>query len=214
MSVSSKSLRADQSVAVVPPSLAARRECLVVGAGCIQPARPSGPRRHLRGALLSGEGLSGSLRACWYRHPLFASTLMSESLRLYFLPVCDLRLITAFIARVQSAIRGVPGTFPSREAEAVISACLGELRLLDKVHPSRFSYPEIGIAILGQLFDEWRLDSGESRQLFVHVEQATNVRLEAFPELESGEEWFALRMHQSPFVYQLIEPSSRYSGEG
>ena len=155
----------------------------------------------LLAALVSGEGVAGAIRACWYRHPLFASTLMSESMRRQFPPGCDLRLVTAFVSRIRSSRPLVPGSFPSRETEAVIRACLGELNLLDEVHPARFNYPEIGIDVLGELFEEWRPDAEEIMQWFEHVQQATRAMGDAFPELESGEAgWFTAGMHQSPFA--------------
>jgi hypothetical protein len=152
----------------------------------------------LRAALLSGQGVADAVRVCWYRNPLFASTLMSESLRLRFAPGCDLRLVTAFVAR----IRAVHGEgFPGREAEAVIRACLGETGLLDAVHPGRLSYPEIGIAVLDRLFAEWHPDEGELREWFGHVERATAEMTEASPSLRVGEaDWFAEGMHELPFA--------------
>lgn len=161
----------------------------------------------LRVALLGGECIADALRACWYRHPLFASTLMSESLRLRFPPECDLRLVTAFVARIRASRPDELGSFPSREAEAVIRACLGELALLDEVPPSQFSYPELGIAILGELFCEWRPGAAELLGWFEHVEQAMQMMQEFFPALESSEhDWFTEGMHQSPFAAPLHEP--------
>lgn len=38
----------------------------------------------LRAALVRGTGIGAAVRACFYRHPLFASTLMSESMCVIF----------------------------------------------------------------------------------------------------------------------------------
>lgn len=169
----------------------------------------------LLAALLSGDGVAGALRACWYRHPLFASTLMSESMRRQYPPGCDLRLVTAFVSRIRARQQAVPCSFPSREAEAVIRACLGELNLLEEVHPARFNYPEIGIAILGELFDEWCPEAEELAEWFQHVERATRAMREAFPDLESGEaDWFSIEMHRSPFAHGLGDLSDGQSEEG
>ena len=155
----------------------------------------------LRNALVSGAGIADSVRACWYRHPLFASTLMSESLRLRYSPGCDIRLVTAFVARIRNSCGGPPGGFPSREAEAVIRACLGEVAMLDAVPPAQFSYPEIGIAILSQLLTEWRPGRDEVLGWFEQVEAAMEMMIEGFPALGRDEDdWFAAAMHQSPFA--------------
>lgn len=160
----------------------------------------------LRAALIRSDGVADALRVCWYRNPLVASTLMSESLRRRFPPGCDLRLVTAFTAR----IRGDRGTgFPGREAEAVIRGCLGETRLLDAVHPGQFSYPELGIAILGRLFAEWCPGEAELREWFEHVKEATRAMREHCPSLADGEpDW----MYQSPFAAPLRE--ARQGQEG
>ena len=164
----------------------------------------------LRAALLSRQGVADALRACWYRHPLFASTLMSESLRLRFPPGCDLRLVTAFVARVRAGQGGAAGGFPGREAEAVIRACLGETALLESVHPGQFSYPELGIAILGRLFAEWHPDNAQLREWFEHVGRATVAMRENSPALAGGEaDWYAAGMHQSPFAAPMDEAGGR-----
>lgn len=158
----------------------------------------------LRAALAEGAELADALRACWYRHPLFASTLLSESLRLRFDVGGDVRLVTGFVARIRSAQGGKAGGFPAREAEAVIRACLGEVGLLEAVPASQFSYPELGIAILDRLFQEWQPSGTEVEGLFEQIDQALEVMLMGFPELAPGEDnWFATGMHDSPFSVPL-----------
>ena len=165
----------------------------------------------LRAALAAGEGVTEAVRACWYCHPLFASVLMSESLRLVFGTGCDIRLVTAFVVRVREAEGGVPGGFPSREAEALIRACLGEVALLEAVHPGEVSYPELGIAILSMLFREWRPGPAEVASWFGHVESALQAMMEGAPGLGTGEEdWFAAGMHQSPFAVLPGDPMPQH----
>jgi len=169
----------------------------------------------LRAALIDGEGVAEALRGCWYRNPLFASTLLSESVRLRFARDCDVRLITGFIARIRSSRRAVPLGFPSREAEALIRACLGEVALLEAVDPSVLSYPELGIAILGRLFEEWRPGGAEVRSLFQQVDAALPAMHELFPGLGPGEEdWFAAGMHESPFAALVGEGPPQRVEEG
>jgi hypothetical protein len=155
----------------------------------------------LRLALVGESGVGDALRVCWYRDPAFSSALMGESLRLRFRPGCDVRLITAFVARIRAS-RDVPaGAFPSREVEAVIRGNLGELALLEAVDPARFSYPELGIAVLGRLFEEWRPSPGEvddlfGRALWVRHDMAEGSALVA----EAEERWYESGMPDSPFA--------------
>lgn len=103
---------------------------------------------------MRGDGVADALRGCWYRSPVFAATLFTESVRLRFGKGCDVRVITRFVSRIGSA-HPVGGLgFPSREAEALIRGCLGEPAMFAEVHPGQFSYPEIGIAVLARLFEE------------------------------------------------------------
>jgi hypothetical protein len=161
----------------------------------------SGAVANLRAALLGEQGVADALRACWYRHPLFASTLLSESVRLRFPPNCDLRLVTAFVARVRSNGPRNSAGFPSREAEAVMRACLGEVVLLEAVDPRVFNYPEISIALTSQLFAEWQPAPAEVHSLFALVERALPEMHVMSPHLEADEDqWFAAGMHISPFA--------------
>jgi hypothetical protein len=169
----------------------------------------------LHAALIDGEGVAEALRGCWYRNPLFASTLLSESVRLRFARDCDVRLITGFVARIRSSQGAVPLGFPSREAEALIRACLGEVALLEEVDPSLFSYPELGIAISGRLFGEWEPNGAEVRSLFQQVDAALPAMHDFFPELGPGEEdWFAAGMHESPFAVPMGEGPPQRVEEG
>lgn len=132
--------------------------------------------------------------------------LLSESVRLRFATDCDVRLITAFIARVRSSQPDTPVGFPSREAEALIRASLGEVELLQAVDPARFCYPEIGIAILCRLLEEWQPGGAEVRSLFEQVDAALAATHAMFPALAPGEhDWFAAGMHESPFAAPVGE---------
>jgi hypothetical protein len=154
----------------------------------------------LRVALVGRSDVCDALRACWYRNPAFSSALMEESLRSRFGPDCDVRLITALVARIRASRDGPVGAFPSREAEAVIRANLGELALLDAVDPARFSYAELGIAVLGRLFEEWRPGPEEVDDLFGRAEQVRHDMAEGSPLVAQAEEtWYAAGMPDSPF---------------
>lgn len=169
----------------------------------------------LRTALVQRAGVAGALRACWYRHPLFASTLLTQSVQRRFASDCDIRLITGFVSRIRSAQRPASLGFPSREAEALIRVALGEVALLEEVHPSKFSYPEIGIAILGRLFAEWQPGAAEVEVLFQQAESVLEGTRELFPELGPGEEdWFAAGMHESPFAVLMGEAPAEMREEG
>jgi hypothetical protein len=129
---------------------------------------------------------------------------MCETLRLIFGTSGDIRKVTAFVARIRTRKAQPRGSFPSRETEAVIRACLGEVGLLDAVPPDRFSYPEIGITVLSQLFDEWQPNLPQIRDIFERTEKALELALEYIPELTTGEEdWFAAGMDRSPFAVYL-----------
>jgi len=168
----------------------------------------------LRLALASGQGVGEALRTCWFRHPAFASALMEESLRLRFGPGCDVRLITAFIARLRVFRGGPPGGFPSREAGALIRTCLGELALLDAVDPSRFSYAEIGVAVLGRLFEEWRPRPEQVDDLFASAEAVQREVVDGSPLVARAvDDWFAAGMPDSPFAAPLDVAQQDVHGE-
>lgn len=90
----------------------------------------------MRAALTAGDGIDVELRVCYYRNPMFCGTLFSESVRQRFAGQ-DVREVSRFMARLRSNwTRAGPG-FPHREAEAVIRGVLGEMALLEHVHPGR-----------------------------------------------------------------------------
>jgi hypothetical protein len=158
----------------------------------------------LRAALVNGVDFQGPLRLCCYRNPLFTSTLLTESVRERFGRDSDIREITEFVSRIMPENGPEKPGFPRRETEAVMRASLGETELLDEVDPSQFSYPEIGISILGQLFLEWRLGRSDVTELFRRVEGVLALAKEMSAELEQGEDnWFAGGMHDSPFAFPL-----------
>lgn len=155
----------------------------------------------LRAALVRGTGVDSAVRGCFYRHPLFAVILMGESLRLLFGVGGDLRRVTAFVGRIRRVQGREPGAFPSREAEALVRACLGERAMLDAVQPSHLNYPELGIAIMTQLFDEWRPDLPHIQEIFERTEHALDLAVAYFPELAPAEaDWYAAGMPSSPFA--------------
>jgi hypothetical protein len=114
-------------------------------------------------------------------------------------------VITGFVSRVRSAQPTALG-FPSREAEALIRASLGESALFEEVHPGEFSYPEIAIAVLARLFEEWRPAHAEVATLLERVKKVVLTACGIAPELGSAEDdWFAAGMHESPFAFPLSE---------
>ncbi len=127
--------------------------------------------------------------------------LMEEALRLRFGPDCNVRLITAFVARIRDSRGDPPGGFPSRETEALIRANLGELALLDAVDPGRLSYAEFGVAILDNLFQEWRPDPAAAADLFERAGKVRREMDEGSPLVaQAEEEWFEGGMPDSPFA--------------
>jgi hypothetical protein len=175
-----------------------------------QEAVKAGAVAQLCTALTNAAGVCEALRSCWYRNPIFSSTLCTEAVRQHFGEAPDIRAITRFVSRIRP---GEPG-FPRREAEAVIRAALGETAFFECVHPRQFSYPEMGIAVLDRLFLEWRPRSSEIECLFRRLEKLLEVVREMCPELALGEDdWFAARMHESPFVLSIGEgPVQRDGG--
>jgi hypothetical protein len=158
----------------------------------------------LRAALIGGAGVGEALRLCCYRHPSFMSTLLTESVRERFGPNCDIRDITRFVARVAAGRDPAQLGFPRREAEAVIRAVLGELNFLDEVDPAQFSYIEIGIAVMTQLFAEWRPDPVEMASLFARAEAVLAEARAMSPVMDEVErDWQASDMPNSPFAFPI-----------
>jgi hypothetical protein len=156
----------------------------------------------LRAALVDQSGAADAFRWCWYQHPMFAAVLFTESVRRRFGSRPDIRAITAFTAgiRVARNTESGPG-FPSREAEALIRAVLGEMFLLEWVPPGDFSYPEIGISVLVGLYQEGSLGRAEWEELLRETEVVIAEGRSNSPELAIAEDdWFAARMHDSPFA--------------
>jgi hypothetical protein len=158
----------------------------------------------LRAALIDGAGVGDALRLCCYRYPSFISTLLTESVRERFGPNCDIRDITRFVARVAAGRDPGQLGFPRREAEAVMRALLGELKFLDEVDPAQFSYPEIRIAVLTQLFAEWRPDPVEVVALFTRTEAVLAEARAMSPVMdEVDRDWQAGDMPDSPFAFPI-----------
>jgi hypothetical protein len=170
----------------------------------------------LRSALTSGREMSAAIRRCWYRNPVFSSTLFPEAMRRRFGEGCDIREITQFAARIHKERSAEHESFPAREAEALIRAVLGEVRFFEDVHPGCFSYSEIGITVLGSLFQDWFPDASEARSFLRGVEEvaaAARGRPRELAVLES--DWFAAGMHDSPFcVWESSGPEFRLTMEG
>jgi hypothetical protein len=168
----------------------------------------------LRNAVALGREINEPLRACWYRDTAFATALLVVSLGQRFGPSSDIRLITAFVARIRAARGGPTGAFPSREAEALIRGYLGELAMLDHVDPAKFSYAELGIATLGRLLEEWRPSPEEVDDLFARAGAVRWEMAERFPQIaEAEDDWFASGMPDSPFATLGGEPPWRTDEE-
>jgi hypothetical protein len=154
----------------------------------------------LGAALRNAVGIPEALRACWYRNPVFSSALFIEAVRARFGEKSDIRAITRFLTRIRE-----PG-FPYREAEAVMRAALGETSLFEYVHPAQLSYPEIGIAVLGVLFQERRPGCAEVERMFHRVEEVLVDMHVTSPGLALAEDdWFVAGMHESPFANPIGE---------
>jgi hypothetical protein len=158
----------------------------------------------LAAALARQEGAGAALRWCWYRNPVFAAVLFTQAVQWWFGAGCDVRVVTRFVGRVRASRPAEPLSFPSREAEALIRAGLGEVALLEAVDPERISYPEIGIAVLEGLFAEWQPGPDQVARLFSQVEAVMQAARELSPGLDAAQEdWFAAGMHDSPLAALL-----------
>jgi len=158
----------------------------------------------LRAALVSGVGVAEALRQCWYRNPLFGVAVFIEAVRARFRADDDVRLLTAFITRHWPGGGSGVAAFPVREAEALMRSALGEVGLMEDVHPGRFSYPEICIGLLSALFQKWRPGAGEVADLLVRAEGSVRGAHELSSDLSGAEDsWFAAGMHESPFAWWL-----------
>lgn len=161
--------------------------------------------RELRAALTGPGRVDAALRACCYRSPLFFAGLFHESMIERFGKDCDIRKITAFVARIRDA-SGPEAGFPSREAEAYIRAMLGDGLMAEQLDPYAVAYPEIAIAVITRLLAEWQPSADEVTALLARSEAfaAERGRQPLLAEVENL--WFAAGMPDSPFA-TLNEPS-------
>src|SRR5258708_11963463 len=109
-----------------------------------------------------------------------------------FGPQPDIRNITSFLAGIRTTKNeGSAAGFPYREAEAMIRAVLGEVFLLDSVHPGKYSYPEIGITVVTGFLEEGRLSLNEWESLLKRAQLLVENGFELAPELAFAEDdWF------------------------
>jgi hypothetical protein len=168
--------------------------------------------RRLRQALVTTSDIASALRWSWYRNPVFSTALFTESVRQWFGAGCDVRALTRFVGRARAVLSEEASGFPSREAEALLRAALGEVGLLDAVDPGQFSYPELAIVLLGQLFREWQPTPEQVNRLFDRVALVARGTTPALQPLE--EDWFAAGMPDSPFAVPLDEGRADYRPEG
>jgi hypothetical protein len=92
----------------------------------------------------------------------------------------------------------------------MIRAALGETAFLELVDPAVFSYPEIGVTILGRIFQEWQPGVGEVTQLLSGAQEATGAAGASSAELTAGErDWFGAGMLESPFAVWPDETQDR-----
>lgn len=170
----------------------------------------------LRAALISEAGVESALRQAFYRNPEFAMALFVGSLHRWFGRDSDVRSVTALTARIKAERTGDPLGFPARQAETLIRVALGETDLWPELDWARFNYLEMFIAVLQELFKEWRAAAGELDDLFTSTREAVAYGRELAPELapEFGpalQDWFRTGMHQSPFIgmNSTIAPPTR-----
>jgi hypothetical protein len=122
-------------------------------------------------AALTGQGrVDAALRACCYRNPIFFAGLFHESMAERFGAACDIREITASVARIRAARGPEAAGFPSREAEAFIRAMLGDALMSEQLDPYAVSYPEIAIAVMTRLVGEWQPSTSEVTALMARSE--------------------------------------------
>jgi hypothetical protein len=155
----------------------------------------------LRAALIAGGPIDAPLRACYYRHPMFCGALLSEAFRQRFAGPDSVREVARFIARLRINWPQAGPGFPYREAEAMIRGMLGDFERFEHVQPGDFSYPEIGIALLGRLFAEWQPGPAAVDSLFPRVEEVAAAAADLEPGLRDAEDqWFEAGMDRSPFA--------------
>lgn len=152
----------------------------------------------LRAALAGSGRIDAALRRCCYRNPAFFLGLFSGAVSERFGEGCDIREITAFVARIREARGPDAGGFPSREAEACIRAMLGDGFMSDQFDPSAVSIPEIVIVVMARLLAEWQPDADEVAALMARSEAFIAERGRLLAEQEDL--WFAAGMADSPFV--------------
>lgn len=156
----------------------------------------------LRLALMSELDVSGALRRCWYRNPMFTGMLFIASVGRRFGSRPDIRIITSFLAGIRRNREeaSLPG-FPCREAEALVRAALGETQFLEAVSQGNVLYPEIGIAVLEEIFRERSFGPDEWESLLNRAKLALDEGSQSIPAMNLAEDdWFASGIHDSPFA--------------
>jgi hypothetical protein len=131
---------------------------------------------------------------------MFFVGLFHESMVERFGKDCDIREITAFVARIRDARGAEAAGFPSREAEAYIRAMLGDGLMSEQLDPYAVSYPEIAIAVMTRLLDEWQPSASEVTALMARSEAFAAERGRQPLLAEQENLWFAAGMPDSPFA--------------
>lgn len=162
--------------------------------------------RELRAALMGSGQVHAALRACCYRNPIFFAALFHEAMVERFGEDGDIREITAFVARVRGERGSAAAGFPSREAEAIIRVTLGDSLLNDQLDPNAVSYPEIGIAVISRLIDDWQASGDKVAALMARSEALSAEKERQSLPAECENLWFAAGMPDSPFA-KLGEPT-------
>ena len=138
----------------------------------------------LRTQILARTGLAQAIETAFSADAGFCCALVQESVRQRFGDDCDLREVTAFVARAAAlAKQDGPPAFPPREAEAVIRMSLGEPELLNVVDVTAFDMGVVVVGVLGGLFAQWDLSESELDDLLARAAAAAALVAELAPGL-------------------------------
>jgi len=95
----------------------------------------------------------------------------------------------------------------ARVGLAVRRLAAGQVRVRWRLQARR------GIGVLDRLFLEWRPSGAEIERLFRRVEEVLVAVHGMFPDLAAWEnDWFAARMHESPFAIPIGEGPAQRAG--
>src|SRR5215469_1784948 len=151
----------------------------------------------VRAALLADTNVLDSVRWACYQNPVFCVALFACVVRRRFgasRPLAISRLVRQVGARRSGDLLG----FPEHEAEKLMLLALDEVGLAASLAAVDVNYPEIAIAVVSEIFADWKPGPVEVSALFGEVDETVRVARELEPDAtEAAAWWFELALESS-----------------